>query len=73
MTKWDIGGYIGNIGNVGIMEKKIEATIWGLGFRIVLWMEEILHHLEPPNHCNSHDFGDLRWCRIPSTNTRASC
>ena len=34
----------------------------------LLFMEEILHHLEPLNYCNSQDFKDFRWCRISSIN-----
>ena len=36
---------------------------------MVLLMEEILHHSEPLNYCNSQDSRDLRWCRISSINS----
>ena len=38
-------------------------------FEVLVWMDEILHHLGALNYCNSWDFGDLRWCKISSINS----
>ena len=32
-------------------------------------MSANLHHLGVIDYCNSHVFGDLRWCKIASINS----
>ena len=64
----EFGGGLGGKPSVSFLNapKYLRSRNWVR--RLILLMEEVLHHLEPLNYGNSLDFRDLRWCKISSLN-----